>query len=352
MVGRAYSQLHRQRSHARRESRPLHADSREPWLPILLHVLLESPDVGHDLEGKNTPGCGHEIKKYMQEYGATNFDFYDLTAIVKRDWIIEFCKLLIQENLNITWQLPSGTRSEAIDFEVSSYLFRSGCRIINYAPESGSAEELRRIKKMVKTDRMIDSMRGAHKAGLQMKVNSIFGLPQSSWRDIFATLRFITKLALVGAEDIGAFPFSPYPGSELFERLRASGRVHLDEQYFQSLLAYTDPENSVSYCDGFSSRTLSAINMFAMYYFYALSFFFRPIRLVKLVWGLFSGDNSTKLTMALSAPAGVRKRRSSWPRKRIRTLSSSSRFIGRARFHRAPGAESPHRAGRDWAASG
>jgi anaerobic magnesium-protoporphyrin IX monomethyl ester cyclase len=241
-----------------------------------------------------------EIKKYMEQYGATNFDFYDLTAIVKRDWIIEFCKLLIEEDLKITWQLPSGTRSEAIDFEVSSYLFRSGCRIINYAPESGSSEELHRIKKMVKTTRMLDSMRGAHKAGLQIKVNFIFGLPESSWRDVFATLGFITKLALVGVEDIGAFPFSPYPGSALFERLRANGRIRLDEEYFRHLLAYTDPANSISYCENFDSRTLSGINMFAMYYFYGLSFLFRPTRFLKLVGGLFTRDNSTKLTMALS----------------------------------------------------
>jgi anaerobic magnesium-protoporphyrin IX monomethyl ester cyclase len=241
-----------------------------------------------------------EIKKYMAQYGATNFDFYDLTAIVKRDWIIEFCQLLIEEDLKITWQLPSGTRSEAIDFEVASYLFRSGCRIINYAPESGSAAELQRIKKRVKTDRMLDSMRDAHKAGLQMKVNFIFGLPQATWKDVFATFRFITSLAVIGADDIGAFPFSPYPGSELFERLRAAGRLRLDEEYFHNLLAYTDPENSVSYGEHFSSRTLSAVNMIAMYYFYALSFLFRPTRLAKLVRRLLTRDTSTKLMMALS----------------------------------------------------
>src|ERR1700720_4470089 len=71
-----------------------------------------------------------EIKTYIRDYRATNFDFYDLTMIIKKEWIKEFCRLLIAEGLEITWQLPSGTRSEAIDEEVAGLLFASGCRTI------------------------------------------------------------------------------------------------------------------------------------------------------------------------------------------------------------------------------
>ena len=37
-----------------------------------------------------------EIKHYRAIYKATNFDFHDLTAIVKKSWIVEFCTLLIR----------------------------------------------------------------------------------------------------------------------------------------------------------------------------------------------------------------------------------------------------------------
>lgn len=241
-----------------------------------------------------------EMKKYMAEYDVTNFDFYDLTAIVKRDWILDFCRMLIAEKMDITWQLPSGTRSEAIDHEVSKALYDSGCRIMNYAPETGSPDELARIKKKVVVDRMIESMRGAHAVGVEIKCNFIFGLPDETWTDVRKTFGFIARLAWTGVEDIAAFPFSPYPGSELFERLRASGRVTLDEAYFKTLLAYTDPEHSVSYCDRFGSKTLTAICVTAMGWFYGLSWILRPRRLLRLVSGYFTGDASTKLMMALS----------------------------------------------------
>ena len=38
-------------------------------------------------------------KDGIKRYNAQNFDFYDLTAVVKKDWIVEFCKRLIDENL-------------------------------------------------------------------------------------------------------------------------------------------------------------------------------------------------------------------------------------------------------------
>src|SRR5439155_11432417 len=94
-----------------------------------------------------------EIASYVERYRVTNVDFYDLTAIIKRDWILEFCAELERRRLAITYQLPTGTRSEALDGEVLSALHRTGCRNICYAPESGSAQTLARIKKKIKPER-------------------------------------------------------------------------------------------------------------------------------------------------------------------------------------------------------
>jgi radical SAM superfamily enzyme YgiQ (UPF0313 family) len=246
-----------------------------------------------------------EMKGYIRRYRVTNFDFYDLTAIVKRSWIVDFCRLLIAEDLGITWQLPSGTRSEAIDEEVARLLHASGCRIVSYAPESGSPAELARIKKKVDPDRMVASMRGARRAGLVVKANFVFGFPGSSWREARETFRFLARLAAIGVDEINAFPFAPYPGSELFDQLLAAGILRLDDDYFRSLLAFNDPSNSVSYTDLVGSRGLSRLNFAAMGFFYALSFAMRPHRAVRLAASLLSGNTSTRLTMAFT----IRRRR-------------------------------------------
>ena len=59
-----------------------------------------------------------EIEHNIQEYGCNSIEFYDLTAIVKKEWVLEFTAELERRNLGITWQLPSGTRSESIDEQV------------------------------------------------------------------------------------------------------------------------------------------------------------------------------------------------------------------------------------------
>ncbi|MDG2033960.1 MAG: radical SAM protein, partial [Rhodospirillales bacterium] len=93
-----------------------------------------------------------EMEFYQEKYGAENFDFYDLTAIVKKSWILDFCRKIEERGMNFTWQLPSGTRTEAIDGEVASLLYRSGCRNMSYSPESGSPAVLKRIKKKIHPD--------------------------------------------------------------------------------------------------------------------------------------------------------------------------------------------------------
>ena len=93
------------------------------------------------------PDCViEEMQFYIDKYKATNFDFYDLTAIVRKDWIIKFCKKIIKKNWNITWQMPSGTRSEALDDETLGLMMLSGQKHISYAPESASKTTLQKIK--------------------------------------------------------------------------------------------------------------------------------------------------------------------------------------------------------------
>ena len=60
----------------------------------------------------------NEIEWLKKEYDANNFEFFDLTAIIKRSWILDFCKELTDRKIiDITWQLPVGTRSESLDEE-------------------------------------------------------------------------------------------------------------------------------------------------------------------------------------------------------------------------------------------
>jgi anaerobic magnesium-protoporphyrin IX monomethyl ester cyclase len=240
-----------------------------------------------------------EMGSYIEKYQATNFDFYDLTAIIRRDWIIQFAKLLIEKDWNITWQLPSGTRSEAIDSEVTQLLYASGCRQMNYAPESGSDDVLKLTKKKIKKDRMLESMRSAVNQDLMIKANFILGFPGETLKNVQETLGFIIQIAFTGVQEIAIFPLSPYPGSEIFNDLHQRGKIELNDAYFYSLAQYTDPGITTSYSEHFSDRTLGFLCLFGMAIFFGLSFLLYPKRLVRLIVNIIKKNPTTKLETSL-----------------------------------------------------
>ena len=87
-----------------------------------------------------------EIEAYIREYQITHVEFVDLTAIVKKDWIMQFGRLMEERKINVSWSLPSGTRSEALDEEVIELMARTRCYYLVYAAESGSERVLKLIK--------------------------------------------------------------------------------------------------------------------------------------------------------------------------------------------------------------
>lgn len=242
-----------------------------------------------------------EMTLYAEKYGAVNFDFYDLTAIVKKDWILNFCRLILDGNLRCSYQLPSGTRSEAIDQEVAGLLFASGCRNMTYAPESGSADTLKRIKKHIKVDAMIDSMRACYEKKLSIKANIIVGFPGDTYRDLWNTYRFILRMALIGVQDVTIQPFSAYPGSELFDRLRKENRIPiLDDQYYYALADYSDLSKAISWSEHLSNRSLLWFRTIGMLSFYVLGYLVRPWRFFRVAYNLLRGRQESRMERALS----------------------------------------------------
>ena len=240
-----------------------------------------------------------EIEEYIRKYHITNVDFYDLTAIVKKSWIIEFCKELISRNLNITWQLPSGTRSEAIDNEVTPLLYKSGCRNMAYAPESGSERMLVSIKKKVKLSKMVKSLKSSVREGINVKINIIIGFPDETHKDILMTLWQLIKFSYAGAHDISISVFAPYPGSELYKDLIKKGTINHDDEYWQKL-ACLDLSFTKSYCENISSKSLLFYNWLGIILFYFSNYIFRPTRFFVTLKNLITNRHESKGEWALA----------------------------------------------------
>jgi len=255
-----------------------------------------------------------EMERYITTYNVENFDLYDLTAIVKKTWIVDFAQQIINRGLQITYQLPSGTRSEAIDQEVVDLLYRSGCRNFNYAPESGSPRTLEAVKKKVKLPRLLQSLTVAAKRGMSVMVNIIL-FPDDTPADVLKTFKFMIQCAWAGADDITFVPFVPYPGGELYDRLIKEGRLPpMSDAYAISLLTHSDITIAKSHNTHFSGRQVHYIRLLFLAMFYGFSFLFRPARFVKTIKNLWDKKPATKgektFLMLISRLSSIRSSRS------------------------------------------
>ena len=52
-------------------------------------------------QARNANEVIEEMQFYIDKYKVQNFDFYDLTTIVKKNWIVDFCQRVIKKNWNV-----------------------------------------------------------------------------------------------------------------------------------------------------------------------------------------------------------------------------------------------------------
>lgn len=257
-----------------------------------------------------------EVELYQRRYGATDFHFQDLTAIVSRKWIIALCDEMIRRGLKITWQLPSGTRSEAIDDEVCEKLAAAGFKQLSLAPESGSQHIREAIAKRVKMEHMIAAIRAGLNNGLSVSCFFVIGFPQETLQTLRETLRLARKLAWMGLPDIGVAKFVPYPGSALFKQLVEQGRITLNDDYFFSLYE-TYGKRHRSFAPAVSSKALQHRMVWIYLNFYLLSALRSPLRTVRnVLMALLTGREETRYSKWFS---DFFKTRRQWARSAGRT---------------------------------
>ena len=259
-----------------------------------------------------------EIEFYIKKYKITALQFYDLTAITKRDWTIEYCNKLIEKGIQLKWSLPSGTRSEALDEEVLSLLYKTGCNYLVYAPESGSKDTLKKIKKRIDLKRLTTSVLSAKKQKLILRTNLIIGFPHEKRKDIFSTIIYGLYLAIRGVDEVTINIFSPYPGTEIFSELLQRGDIVLGDDYFCGLTALNSEFSNLKpmTCNKHIGKTELAFYRFAFLLTnYLLGYIIYPSRIVRTVKNIYlsTGDSATVFEHRLkdlfkrSSPGGLDK---------------------------------------------
>ncbi|MCF8057917.1 MAG: B12-binding domain-containing radical SAM protein [Bacteriovoracaceae bacterium] len=177
-----------------------------------------------------------EIEYDIETYAIEHFEFQDLSTSVNKKWFKELLEALIHNFPHISWEMAVGTRSEILDREILSLLKQSGTTKITYAPETGSVELSKKIKKRLDHKKLYISIRHALDLGMEVKTSTIIGFPEESILDLMKTFLMVIKLGLLGVKNVVIFIFAAYPGSELFDKTYDTNNLTRSE--YEEILNY------------------------------------------------------------------------------------------------------------------
>ncbi|MFA6635991.1 MAG: radical SAM protein [Candidatus Omnitrophota bacterium] len=167
-----------------------------------------------------------EIEGYVEKYGIHNFFFYDDTFTLNRDFVRNFCNMVIDRGLNIRWRCF--TRADRVDEDLLLLMRNAGCSHIAFGLECADEEVLNKIDKKAALQEYRDACSLAKKAGIRVKLFLLFGLPGQTAQSVDKTIDFLRE---VSPEEIDAQFFVPYPGSEFAAYPGEWGITILDPAY-------------------------------------------------------------------------------------------------------------------------
>jgi len=152
-----------------------------------------------------------EEMKILKDLGVRNIHMYADLFTVHRDQVIELCKLMVAEELDINWTCNS--RVDYVDQEMLEWMAKAGCWYITWGIESGNEQILKNVHKGAYPDKAERALHWAKNAGIKNWGYFIIGLPGETEETIRQTIDFAKRLPL----DIALFHVAaPYPGTPFF----------------------------------------------------------------------------------------------------------------------------------------
>jgi len=169
-----------------------------------------------------------KIIKSKPYFAGKKLRFWDENFFVDIERAKKIIDGMIQQNLIIPWETTvraNYLRDGMVDDELMSKLKQSGCYLLSFGAESGCPRLLKKMKKDINPEDVINSAKVALRHGIIPQYSFMIGLPGETRGEMMETLCLIDKLVKLSPDIqiLGPQAFRPYPGSELYDECVASG---------------------------------------------------------------------------------------------------------------------------------
>lgn len=189
----------------------------------------------HDYLG---PGYRHrspqnilkEMNFLNKKYGITYFLWADDESTINKEFIDEFCNLIIKSKKN--YQFAITGRVNLVNEKMLNKLKAAGCNMVAYGIESGSQKILDAMNKKVTVEQAKNAIKLTKKIFGDADCSFIIGYPGETEETLKKTEEFCKELNLI-PEVI--FFATPYPGTKLYEYAKKIGLIKDEVEYISKL---------------------------------------------------------------------------------------------------------------------
>ncbi len=168
---------------------------------------------------------GAEIETWWHRYRFADVNFQDETFFTSASRVVAIAEEFIRRKLPITWAATMrADQCSRLSDDAFETCKRSGLRRVLVGVESGSPEMLKRIKKDITVEQVMETAARCLRLGIRVQFPFIVGFPDEDEASVTATLGLVKRLRAMSPDfETMIFYFKPYPGSILTEEAVARG---------------------------------------------------------------------------------------------------------------------------------
>ncbi len=107
------------------------------------------------------------IERLVKDYGIKEVSFYDDTFTAFKANVEQFCRLLQERKIDITWSCMS--RVDMVDYGILKLMRSCGCHQVGYGIESSSEEILKNINKSTSLERVRQAVKDTRRSGIDVR---------------------------------------------------------------------------------------------------------------------------------------------------------------------------------------
>jgi len=216
-----------------------------------------------------------EIEECFHNYNIREMDIFDPSFTMLKNRVYNICDGILKKNIDIHWACRA--RVDQVDSALLSCMQRAGCRRILYGIESGVNDNLKNMKKEIVVEQAMQAVALTKKSGIQVLGFFMLGVPGETLESIRQTIAYSRA---IGVDYAQYHRVMAKPDTELNKAVTEALGFDYWREYIRGCVferrlptPWTEVPDDV----------LQRMTKYAY-----LTFYFRPLYLLKLIRGVKS----------------------------------------------------------------